>query len=95
MQIFTTFFLLARQLFYFHGSSPSLPSPSCSSSWWLPFGRDVLLLLGEGSEAVVSQEGPAVTADEALDALTPPAGVSVAAALEHQRPAKEGAGTLA
>lgn len=65
----------------------SSTSASSSSSWWLPFGRDVLLLLSEGSEAVVSQEGPAVTPDEALDALTPPAGVSVAAALEHQRPA--------
>lgn len=53
----------------------------------LPFGRDVLLLLGERSEAVVSEESPAVAPHEALDALTPPAGVSVAAALEHQRPA--------
>lgn len=45
---------------------------------------------------MVPQEGPAVAADEALDALTPPAGVSVAAALEHQRPAAhKGAGMLA
>ena len=54
---------------------------------WLPFGRDVHFLPGEGSEAVVGEEGRAVLLDEALDGLTPPAGVSVAAALQHQRPA--------
>lgn len=69
-----------------------LPPPSSSSSSSLPFGRDVLLLLGERSEAVVSEESLAVSPHEALDALAPPAGVSVAAALEHQRPAQDGSG---
>lgn len=54
----------------------------------LPFGGDVLFLSGEGSEAVVGEEGRAVLLDEAFDGLTPPAGVSVAAALQHQGPAQ-------
>lgn len=52
----------------------------------LPFGWDVLLLLCKRAEAVVSEEGLPVIPDEALDALAPPARVSVAAALEHQGP---------
>ena len=53
----------------------------------LPFGGDVLLLPGERPEAVLLEEGGAVFLDEALDGLTPPTGVSVAAALQDQRPA--------
>ncbi|TNN33569.1 hypothetical protein EYF80_056266 [Liparis tanakae] len=40
----------------------------------LPFGGDVLLLLGKRPAAVVSEEGLPVTPHEALHALTPPAG---------------------
>lgn len=54
----------------------------------LPFGEDVLFLFGEGSEAVVSEKGRAVLLDEAFDGLAPPAGVSVAAALQHKGPTK-------
>lgn len=67
-------------------------SESCSyfysESWLsrLPFGRDVLLLSGEGSEAMVREEGGAVLPGEDFDGLAPPAGVSVAGALQHQRP---------
>jgi len=56
----------------------------------LPFGGDVLLLLSKRPAAVVSEERLPVTPHEALHALTPPAGVSEAAALEHQRPAGGG-----
>ena len=52
----------------------------------LPFGGDVLLLLCEGAEAVLSEEGFPVGPHEALDALAPPAGVPEAAAFQHQRP---------
>lgn len=52
----------------------------------LPFGRDVLLFLRKGAEAVVSEERLPVGPDEAFDALAPPACVSEAAALEHQGP---------
>lgn len=38
---------------------------------------------------MVGEEGGAVALDEALDGLTPPAGVSVAAALQHQGPAAQ------
>lgn len=48
---------------------------------WLPFGCNVLFRSGEGSEAVVGEEGRAVLLDEGFDGLTPPAGVSVATAL--------------
>lgn len=85
------FFFFAEHANYFIFT---LPPPPSSSSPSLPFGRDVLLLLSERSEAVVSEESPAVTPDEALDALAPPAGVPVAAALEHQRPAQDGSGNV-
>lgn len=64
------------------------PVPSLNWLQSLPFGWDVFFLFGEGSEAVVSEKGRAVLLDEAFDGLTPPAGVSVAAALQHERPAK-------
>ena len=61
-------------------------TPADGAGWLprLPFGGDVLFLSGEGPEAVVGEEGRAVLLDEAFDGLTPPAGVSVAAALQHQ-----------
>lgn len=46
-----------------------------------------MLLSGEGTEAVVGQEGRAMFLDEALDGLTPPPSMSVAAAFQHQGPA--------
>lgn len=52
-----------------------------------PFGGDVFLLLCKRSAAVISEERLPVTPHEALDALAPPARVSVAAALKHQGPA--------
>lgn len=51
-----------------------------------PFGWDVLLFLCKRAEAVHSEECLPVIPDEGLDALTPPASMSVAAALEHQGP---------
>ena len=60
----------------------------------LPFGRDVVVLAGEGAKAVIGQEGGAVFLDELLDGLTPPAGVSVAAALDDQVPAHTHTHTL-
>lgn len=53
---------------------------------WLPFGRNVQLLSGEGTEAVFGEEGRAVLLDEAFDGLTPPPGLSVGGALQHQGP---------
>lgn len=61
--------------------------PSKQSSVQLPFGRDVFLFLGKRAKAVIPQERLPMIPHEVVDALTPPAGVSVAAALKHQGPA--------
>lgn len=71
-------------LFFWSQVRSGTSCTSCLPTVYLPFGRDVFLLLCKRSKAVIAQESLPMTPHEALDALAPPARVSVAAALEHQ-----------
>lgn len=62
----------------FHISSKSAIIISCVvlCGFPLPFGGDVLLHIGEGTKAMVLEEGAAVFVHKVVDGLTPPAGVT-------------------
>lgn len=52
----------------------------------LPFGGNVLLHIGKGTEAMVLQESAAVFSHEVVDGLTPPARMTETGELQNQVP---------
>lgn len=59
----------------------------CSLNAYLPFGWDVFLFLCKRPKAVISEESFPMAPHEVLNALTPPASISVADAFKHKGPA--------